>query len=178
MLPSVPEAIESEPSASNSSSAINMNVDSTSEVKSGNGDAIMGEMIEVQIDKVAISENSSVISENEREDDKSMEITGETLSKSGQHLSSSKVGSTPNIHVDKCTDVKRSKYKRRMSKSCDELDVKIKPNTTSNWKSWSNFLSTISNSMTRIMNGLSNSTSHVDQIVDNQNEKPPEENQD
>lgn len=139
----------------------------------------MGETIEVQVDEVAIRENPIVTSENEREDDKSMEINGE-IDKSLQYLPSNDIGSTPNIHVDKCNDFNRSKYKRRMSKSCDELDVKVKPNTTSNWRSWSDFLSSISNSMTRIKNGLSiaSSISHVDQLVDTQNEKQPEENQD
>ena len=175
MLPSVPEAIESEPSNSDSSSGINMNIHSTSEVKSESADENMGQIVEIQIDKVAFSENQSVTSENEREDDRSMEIACETENE--QHLPNSKVGSTPNIHIYQCTDVKRSKYKRRMSKSCDELDVKVKPDTTSSWKSWNNFLSAISNSMTRIRNGLSNSVSHVDQLVDAQNDEPPEENQ-
>ena len=131
----------------------------------------MGETIEVQIAEMAMSEN--VTSGNERNGDSSMEITGESVEPN------SKVNSMPDVQIDECTDFKRSRYKRRMSKSCDELAVTVKPNTNSKWKSWNNFVSSLGNTMTRVRHGLSNSVSQVDQLVDtHQNEKLAEQNQD
>ena len=179
MLPSVLETVESETCSSDSTSAMNMNVESSSEVKSEDVNATMNEKI-VQIAEMAISESSSITSENKRKD-KSMEITSETdNTEHAEKNSSSKVDSMPDIQIYKCTDVNmltHDRYKRRMSKSCDQLDVDIKPNTTGKWKSWSNFLSTISNTVTRVKHGLSSSINHVDQLVDDQDEKLPEENQ-
>ena len=180
ILPSVPETIESEPSSSDSLSAINMNMDSSSEVQSEDKDTTMGETIEVQIVEMAISENLSVTSENEREDYNSITGEADNTRHAEQTLSSNKVDSIPDIKINGCTDFKSPRYKRRMSKSCDELDVKGKwksRDTNGKWKSWSNLLSSISNSMTRAMHSVSNSISHVDQLVDTQNDKPPEENQ-
>ena len=170
ILPSVLETVESEPSSSDSTSAINMKIKSSQELNSEDKDTANKENMEVQIVEIAIHKNSSTTPKNHKGNDSSIEITGETKERPPQKLSSCKVDSIPDIQIDKCTDVVRPNcdiYKRRMSKSCDQLDVL--PNTNGKWKSWSNFLSSITNTVTRVKQGLSNSIGHVDQVVDNQN---------
>ena len=173
ILPAVLETVESEPSSSDSTSAINMKIKSSQELNSEGKDTANKENMEVQIVEIAIHKKSSTTPKNHKGNDSSIEITGETEERPLQKLSSCKVDSIPDIQIDKCTDVvrpNRNIYKRRMSKSCDQLDVCINlPNTNGKWKSWSNFLSSITNTVTRVKQGLSNSISHVDQLVDNQN---------
>ena len=164
ILPSVLETVESEP---DSTSAISMKIKSLQELDK---DTTNKENMEAQIVEITISENSSTTSKTEKRNDNRIEITEEhPLQKS----SSCKVDSIPDIQIDKCTynsRPNRDKHKRRMSKSCDQLDVHINPpNASGKWKSWSNFLSSISQTMIRVKQGLSNSISYVDQLVDNQN---------
>ena len=179
MLPAVLEAVESELSSFDSVSAINIKVDSSSEKYE---DTSMKKLKVVQ----KVVQNSSIKSENESKDDDSREINREIGTEDIEHkLSSSYPNSTPTIQIDKCTDVTEpiyaARYQRRMSKSCDQLDVKIKSTNNSKWKSWSDILSSINNSISRVKHGLSSSISHIstmsDEPVNNQIDNAPEETQ-
>lgn len=194
MLPSVPETEEGEPNISDSSSAIHMKLHSSSEVLAEGRDvSATDNTLEVEIVETAIGENSSIKSENEGKDN-GMETTNNEGSPK-QELSASKDDAIPDIQIDMCKDVAKPVYdisKRRMSKSCDQLYVHVTTaSSSSKWKSWSNFLSTISNTVTRVRHGLSNSTGHgindvglsnsvghIDLLVDSQNNQIPEETQD
>ena len=165
MLPAVLEAVESEPGSSesrsasshDSSSAININLESSFQHSS------------MKENEQSFAENSSTTFENERKEQHSRE-NGDIDTKSADHYLS-----IPSIQIDGCPDatepVYAARYQRRMSKSCDQLDVKIKTTSSSKWKSWSDFLSSINNSISRVKRGLSSSISHVDHSVDTLNEE-------
>ena len=178
MLPAVLETVESEePGSSESRSASSHDSSSAINIK-----------LESSFQHTSMKENEQSFGENssttfERKEQHSRE-NGDIDTKSADHYLS-----IPSIQIDRCPDatepVYAARYQRRMSKSCDQLDVKIKTTSSSKWKSWSDFLSSINNSISRVKRGLSSSISHIDHSVDtlndeaadNQIDSTPEETQ-
>ena len=184
ILPAVLETVESELSTSDSPSASSCHSSSAINI-------ILSENCEdTSMKKIKVAqkivENASIKSENERkdDDDDSRKINGEIGMENVEFkISSSNPNCTPTIQIDKCIDftepIYAARYKRRMSKSCDQLDVKLKTTNNSKWKSWSDILSSINNSISRVKRGLSSSISHIstmsDEPANNQIDNTPEE---
>ena len=181
ILPAVLETVESEPNSSNSASAISIKIRSSSEATVEGKDKNMNDN-EVEIEMNS-AKYSKIRSENEIKDNNSIE--SDNTESAEQKSSDTKHNSTPDIQIDPCTadpctDVTRPfgvTYKRRMSKSCDQIDIKPNDSNTK-WNSWSNLISAISNTVSRVRLSLSNgSIGHADNEVDVQSETIPEEAQ-